>query len=258
VACEDEQWGCRTIGVSHCFAGLESGFSTPAELMQVYLSYFGSGPGPTPTVPYATETPTRTPTETVTFTPTLTRSVTVTPLTATRTMTITRTPSVTATKTLTIVTETPTPSYTPTAGWTVTYTPTGGGTETYTPTATPAVIQIGLFMPAETFGTGDTCWLNLSIDNPGAAQEVDLYVLLDVYSNYWCYPSWAPLTAGLDWSPMTVTEGMSDVLELIPQFTMPQVSPAGPLYFYAAMFERDHLDLEHLVSTGAVATFYLE
>jgi len=38
---------------------------------------------------------------------------------------------------------------------------------------------------------------------------------------------------------------------------MPPVSPAGPLYFYAAMFEPGTLSLETLVSNGAVYEFWL-
>ena len=39
--------------------------------------------------------------------------------------------------------------------------------------------------------------------------------------------------------------------------TMPQVSPAGPFHFYAAMFEPGTLSLETLVSNGAVWEFHL-
>ena len=47
-------------------------------------------------------------------------------------------------------------------------------------------------------------------------------------------------------------------LSLIPGFQMPPVSPAGPLYFYGAMFEPGTLSLETLVSNGSVWEFSLE
>ena len=111
-------------------------------------------------------------------------------------------------------------------------------------------------MPASAFGEGDVCYLDLLTNNPGEPQAVDLYALLEVSGSYWCYPSWAPLATGLDYSPVTVAEGL-DALHLIPGFVVPPVSPAGPLYFYAAMFEPGTLSLDTLVSNGAVWEFRL-
>jgi hypothetical protein len=45
---------------------------------------------------------------------------------------------------------------------------------------------------------------------------------------------------------------------LIPEFTTPAVSPAGPFIFYAAMFEPGTLSLETLVSDVAMWEFFLE
>ena len=111
-------------------------------------------------------------------------------------------------------------------------------------------------MPAEQFGGGDACYLMLFAANAGATQSADLYVLLDVFGAYWSYPSWQPLDVGLDYEAITVPAGDSSVT-LIPEFTMPAVSPCGPLYFYAAMFEPGTLSLETLVSNGAVCEFSL-
>ena len=113
-------------------------------------------------------------------------------------------------------------------------------------------------MPAESFGAGDQCQLQLKIVNEGPARVVDLYILLDVFGAYWSYPSWVPLNDGLDYATTTVEAGLDAEWEIIPAFIMPAVSPAGPLYFYAAMFAVGELDLDHLVSNGAVYTFYLE
>ena len=97
----------------------------------------------------------------------------------------------------------------------------------------------------------------MHITNPGAAQDVDLYVLLQVLDDFWCYPSWQNISQGLDQEALTVGAGMDEDRGLIPQFSMPAVSSFGPLYFYAAMFEPGTVSLETLVSNGAAYEFYL-
>ena len=85
---------------------------------------------------------------------------------------------------------------------------------------------------------------------------VDLYVLLDVFGEYWSYPSWANVSTGIDFETMTVPSG-SDTIEIIPSFNMPPVPDVGPLYFYGAMFESGYLDLDHLVF-GVELTYELQ
>ena len=99
---------------------------------------------------------------------------------------------------------------------------------------------------------------DLTIDNSGDLQIVDLYVLLEVFGSYWSYPSWLPVAEGLDHEDMTIPANYQGVHNLIPGFNMPPVSPAGPLYFYAAMFDDGELSLDHLASNGAVFEFSLE
>ena len=112
-------------------------------------------------------------------------------------------------------------------------------------------------MPASTFSKGDSCWLKLELTNPGVERSADLYLLLDVFADYWSYPGWAHISQGLNFEPMTVPMGQM-TLEIIPLFTMPPVSPAGPLYFCAAMFEPGTLSLETMVSNGAIYEFRLQ
>jgi hypothetical protein len=174
-------------------------------------------------------------------------------LTPTSTPTSTWTATATSTATNTS-TETPTNALTPTATTTPSPSVTPTPTETPTATPTPAVLAITLEMPGVTFPTGSTCSLSLQVVNEGAEQTADLYVLLDVEGEYWSYPGWQPLDVGLDHAEVTIPSGDAS-LPLIPEFTMPAVSPYGPLYFYAAMFEPGFLDLEHLVSNGAIYQF---
>jgi hypothetical protein len=99
--------------------------------------------------------------------------------------------------------------------------------------------------------------LDLSLDNPGSAKSADLYVLLEAQGVYWCYPSWRPLEAGLDHLALYVLPG-EVLLELSPQFTMPAVPPAGPLYFHAGLLEAGGSGLEDLTSTVDSWEFWIE
>ena len=67
-----------------------------------------------------------------------------------------------------------------------------------------------------------------------------------------------PVTEGLDSSTFTLAAGLNEVWPIIEPFQMPPVSPTGPLYFYAAMFEPGTLSLDTLVSNGAAYEFYLQ
>jgi len=119
-------------------------------------------------------------------------------------------------------------------------------------------ITIELEMPAHAFSGGDRAWLNLLYSNSGETRQVDLYVLLDVYGSYWSAPSWSPLTERLDHYDLPVPGTYQGTQPLIPEFTMPPVSPASGLFFYAAMFTDGRLATDDLVSNGAVWEFALE
>jgi hypothetical protein len=85
---------------------------------------------------------------------------------------------------------------------------------------------------------------------------VDLVVLLEVADNYWSYPGWQSIEQGIGREAVALEEGLG-VFRLIETFAMPPVSPAGPLYFYAGLFEPGTLSLDTLVSNGAVWEFWL-
>lgn len=120
-------------------------------------------------------------------------------------------------------------------------------------------VQLSLLMPATSFGTGSTCWLDLDFDNPGETQDLDLYILMEVYGQYFCYPSWQDLDeAGLDHDDMFVPGGYQDTIHVIPEFAMPAVTPAGPFAFYAVMFDDGMLSEATMASNVSVWTFSLE
>ncbi len=93
--------------------------------------------------------------------------------------------------------------------------------------------------------------------NSGPALTVDLYCLLDVFGEYWCYPSWCPIEQGLDHETMVIHPGERRK-RLIEEFVMPAVSPLNPLYFYAALFEEGELGPEALIGHGAVYYFRIQ
>jgi len=113
-------------------------------------------------------------------------------------------------------------------------------------------------MPAGSFAEGDPCWLDLQVQNPGSDRSVDLYVLLDAFGQYFAYPSWAEVGEHIAFNREGIPPGADLTLNIIPEFTMPAVSPAGPFYFYAAMFDHGYLDLDHLASNGTVVQFNLQ
>jgi hypothetical protein len=57
--------------------------------------------------------------------------------------------------------------------------------------------------------------VDLAVQDPRAAQDLDLYALLEVLGSFWCYPGWQPLSAGLDWQQLTVAARMNETLSLI-------------------------------------------
>lgn len=128
-----------------------------------------------------------------------------------------------------------------------------------TPTPTPSDnVEIELVMPAINFGQGDNCSLDLRVLNQGLTQTVDLYILLEIAGEYWCYPSWIDLHSGVDFQQRSIPSGLNETWSIIPMFVMPGVSPFGPMYFYSIMFEPGTLSVDTICSTIASYEFYLE
>ena len=183
---------------------------------------------PEPTLPQPTNTytPTHTPTPTPIHTYTPTRTPTKTP-------TLTPTPTRTST---TLPTKTPTMAFTPTPPPNFTYTPPPP-TSTPTPTNTPEYNQTGIwiFCNQEIYHPGDHFILQTQTVNAEdyeiTAQE---YIVLDVYGEYWFYPSWSK---DIDYV-VVVLEPHSFNSDTILDFIFPQVSES--LYnikFWAALLD---------------------
>jgi hypothetical protein len=148
----------------------------------------------------------------------------------------------------------------PTCTMTASPDPTITGTPTPETSATPGqdTVYIDLLMPAPRFSEGDHCKLDLFIFNPNQDFNADLYVLLEVFGTYMAFPSWEDIRSGVDYLPVYLTEGFSGNLNLIPGFTMPDVSPMGPLFFHACLFEPGTLSPETLLSNWSWIEFWLE
>ena len=171
-----------------------------------------SPPTPTPTrTPTATQTPSYTPTA-PTFTPTPSSTVP----TSTFTPTPTYTPSQTPTNTLAPPTFTPTPTPTQTASPSNTPTHTFTPSPTWTPTPTRTMTPSPTPSPTSPNVTGAYLNLNRKIFHPGEVFDlsvdvvisgtellkVQLFVILDVYNNYWYFPDWPTDADGnglVDW-----------------------------------------------------------
>ncbi len=189
-------------------------------------------PTPTPVPPTNTPTaapPTNTPVATNTMIPTFTPvPPTTTPVPPTNT-------PVAPTNTPVAPTETPVP-------------PTETPPVDPTPTATTLPMGMTLILDDADLGTGDTFHLHFYLNNTSTTDyDADAYILLDVYGNYWCWPSWTQLDtdtgAGLDSKAFTVP-GNQSVHEDVLNFTWPgNVGSATGLNFIGALFEEGTFNL---------------
>lgn len=84
---------------------------------------------------------------------------------------------------------------------------------------------------------GDTLALDVLITNPGDdLTDVPLFVLLDVFGEYWFWPRWRHYPPDIDWKNVDVPQG-SVRIEIIPEFTWPDVGTGlvEGLRFHAAL-----------------------
>ncbi len=173
-----------------------------------WLSSLSYPVSPTPTLGPATNTPTPTFTSTLIPTSTPTHSPTCSPtITHTSTHTPTQLPTETPTDVLT-KTPTYTPPLIPTSIPTSVQTITPYPTAPFEFTATPACPAVELSLNRDMFRSGDEFDLNCRCINPGGERELLLFIVLDIYQEYWFYDDWSqdmdyvvePLAAGCNYS----------------------------------------------------------
>jgi len=103
---------------------------------------------------------------------------------------------------------------------------------------------------------GDTLRLDLEIHNPGANRVSDVYVLLEVFGEFWFYPDWSQ---SLDSVTRSTSAGATVTIPIIEPVVLPApLAAGGPFYFYAAAFEPDALDIDSLISNIETEQFSFE
>jgi len=128
-------------------------------------------------------------------------------------------------------------------------TPVPTATPTLSPTNTPAIPTatptpecmdnaVLIYMPAAIFHAGDPFSLTAEICNAEKEDFTDLplFVLLDVYGEYWFAPSWISEKDGLDYyKDLTFKPGITNIT-IIEQFDWPaNAGKADDIFFYAAL-----------------------
>jgi FG-GAP-like repeat len=121
--------------------------------------------------------------------------------------------------------------------------------------STPENLEIELILPSMQFRDEDVFRLDLSVINHWATRSVDLYILLGVFGEYWCYPSWISLANDIDFETIDVSAGSLNLINIIPDVILPDIGPVGPLYFYSAAFLEGSLSADSLISNVSSVEF---
>jgi len=81
---------------------------------------------------------------------------------------------------------------------------------------------------------GDRFYLYFEVRNADSDNStVDLYVLLDVFGEYWCWPSWQSIQMGLDGRMGVVLPAYFSESETVLDFIWPDITGAADgLMFY--------------------------
>ncbi len=123
------------------------------------------------------------------------------------------------------------------------------------PSAATPDLTLDLRLNQAVYRAGDTFSLHLAATNPGASRDTDLYILLQVGSEYWFHPSW---TQSLDSTSPTFPPGSSMTVVLEP-FSLPSpLGAGGPFHFHAAAFVPGTLGMATLISNIETESFRFE
>lgn len=96
---------------------------------------------------------------------------------------------------------------------------------------------VTLLMPSTTFFPGVPCYLLAQVCNHEVTPlpDIPLFVLLDVYGEYWFAPAWSQ---GITYYVLTLPVGPT-LITVIPQFLWPAgVGSASGIYFHAALTDQ--------------------
>ena len=107
------------------------------------------------------------------------------------------------------------------------------------------MLPLGVYieMPADEFGPGDTCYVNaiVSNDTEDSYTTVPLFVVLEVYGQFWFWPSW---NMSLDYQEIDLDALTVVTYPIVPEFVWPDDGgSASDIYFYGAMLNSDWTDV---------------
>ena len=109
-----------------------------------------------------------------------------------------------------------------------------------TATPTPETITYELMLIDSDLAPGDQFRLSRACFNPNAGRDVDEFIILDIYANYWYWPGWSETP---DWLTWTLTHGV-ETEEILLEFLWPDVTgTAEDLKFWGAFLEAGTMDL---------------
>jgi hypothetical protein len=98
----------------------------------------------------------------------------------------------------------------------------------------PTTLNVELMLNAEIYRAGDRFLLVLGIGNGGPSVLGDLFIILDVYGEYWFWPSW---TQRLDYDRRYFDGETYEEMAIL-DFTWPAgVGSAAGLRFWSAITE---------------------
>ena len=100
-------------------------------------------------------------------------------------------------------------------------------------------------MPSHDFRVGDPCYLDAIVCNATAQQLTDhpLFVVLDVFGEYWFAPSWIKITEGIDFFDLDFSIGITNV-EVIPLFSWPpDTGSQSGIFFWGAMTNPERTEI---------------
>lgn len=91
---------------------------------------------------------------------------------------------------------------------------------------------------------GDTFHLHFIVWPESSALDVDVYILLDVYNQYWSWPNWDDLSSGLGFVSYTVSPDTPINVDVF-DFVWPDLggSAASGLFFYGVAMQRGTFDM---------------
>lgn len=118
------------------------------------------------------------------------------------------------------------------------------------PTATPAPPQIPstgihLSLADSAMAPGDDFDLQMTLRNgTSTALNVNVFVALEIYGEYWFWPSWVHMDEGIDFQSNVTIPAASELHQAVLQFEWPDVhGPAQGLFFYGLLLDKTTMDL---------------